>query len=105
MKEKTLLKIAIIGALVGIFVLFIIAESIKIDETSISKISGDDIGKDIKVTGVVKSVFNGEKSAMITITKPEEMQTSRFSRKKRLVFILRWDTTPILEMKPHYQEK
>lgn len=74
MKEKTLLRISIIGALVGVFVLYLISDSIKIDETSISKITDENIGNDVKVTGVVKDVFNGEKSSIITITQPEEMK-------------------------------
>ena len=74
MKEKTLLRISIIGTLIGIFLLYIISENIKIDETSISKIKEEQIGNDVKVEGRVKDVFNGEKISIITITKPEEMK-------------------------------
>lgn len=74
MKEKTLLKISTICALIGVFVLYLISSNIKIDETSISKIEEEQIGKDVKVKGVVKDVFNGEKISIITITQPEEMK-------------------------------
>lgn len=74
MKEKTLLKIAIICAFVGVFLLYLISDSIKMDEKSIEQIENEEIGNDVKVKGVVKDVFNGEKISIITITQPEEMK-------------------------------
>jgi len=74
MKEKTLLKIAIISALLGVFVLYIISESITIDESSISKIENEELGNDVKVKGVVRDVFNGEKISIVTISQQEEMK-------------------------------
>ena len=74
MREKTLLKIAIISALLGVFLLYIISESITIDESSISKIENEEIGNDVKVKGVVRDVFNGEKISIVTISQQEEMK-------------------------------
>ena len=74
MKEKTLLKVAIISALIGVFILYIVSENTTIDETSIGKIEEEQIGNDVKVKGVVKSAFNGKKISIITITQPEEMK-------------------------------
>ncbi len=74
MEEKTLLKVAIISALIGVFILYIVSESITIDESSIGKIENEDIGNDVKVKGVVKDSFSGEKISIITITQPEEMK-------------------------------
>jgi len=74
MKENTLLKIAIICALIGIFVLYIISSNISIDESSIGRIEEEDIGSDVKVKGVVRDIYNGEKISIITITQPEEMK-------------------------------
>ncbi len=74
MKEKTLLKIAVISALAGIFALYLISDNIQLDESSIAKIEEEEIGNDVKVKGIVKDVFNGEKISIITITQPEEMK-------------------------------
>ena len=74
MNEKTLLRISLICALFGVFVLYIISDGINLDEASISGIKGEDAGSDAKLKGVVKSVFNGEKASIITITKPEELK-------------------------------
>ncbi|MEA2036193.1 MAG: OB-fold nucleic acid binding domain-containing protein [Nanoarchaeota archaeon] len=73
MKEKTLLKIAIGCALIGVFVLYIISDSVKIDETSIGKIEEEDIGSDVKVKGRVERLYEGEKVSIITIIQPEDM--------------------------------
>lgn len=74
MKEKTLLKISIMGALIGVFVLYVISENIVIDESSISRIEEEQIGNDVKVKGVVKDVFNGEKLSIITISQPSDIK-------------------------------
>ncbi len=78
MKEKTLLRIAIIGALVGIFLLYVISGSIKLDETSIGRIEEEDIGNDVKVKGMVKDVFNSEKLSIVTISQPEDLKVLLF---------------------------
>jgi len=78
MKEKTLLKIAIISALAGILILYLISDNIEVSKSSIGKIENEDIGSDVKVKGVVKDVFNGEKISIITITQPEEMKIILF---------------------------
>ena len=74
MKEKTLLKISIICAIFGVFVIYLISENVKIDEGSIGNIKEEGIGKDVKLKGVVNSVFNSEKATIITITQPEEIK-------------------------------
>lgn len=74
MKEKTLIAIAIICSLAGVFALYIISESISINESTIEKINNGKIGSNVKLNGVVKDVFSGNKSTIITITKPEEVK-------------------------------
>ena len=69
-----MLKISIIGALIGVVILYIISDNIKLDETSISKIEDDDIGSDVKVMGVVSDVFNSDKVSILTITQPADMK-------------------------------
>jgi len=74
MKEKTLLKIAVVTALAGIFVLYLISDNINLDESLINRIEDEDIGNDVKIKGVVSDVFNGEKVSIITIRQPEDMK-------------------------------
>ena len=74
MKERLLLKIAIICSLAGIFAIYLISENYDLDESSIGSIKEDQIGKDVKLKGVINSIFNGEKATIITITQPEEIK-------------------------------
>ncbi len=78
MNEKTLLKIAIISALAGIFLLYLISDNISIDESSIGKIEEEDIGSDVKVKGRVEDVFNGESISIITISQPSDIKIILF---------------------------
>ena len=78
MNEKTLLKIAIIAALAGVFILYLISDNIVLSESSIGQIEGEEIGSDVKVKGIVDDVYNGEKLSIITITQPESMKVLLF---------------------------
>jgi len=78
MNEKTLLKIAIISALAGVFILYLISDNIVLSESSIGQIEGEEIGSDVKIKGIVDDVYNGEKLSIITITQPESMKVLLF---------------------------
>ena len=49
MKEKTLLRIALICSVVGITLLFFVSKNIEIDEKAIDKINMDNIGEYVKI--------------------------------------------------------
>lgn len=72
------MKISIICALAGIFILYLISDNITVDESSIGKIEEEQIGNDVKVKGIVKDVFNGEKISIITISQPSDMKVILF---------------------------
>ena len=78
MDEKTLLKIAIISALAGVFILYLISDNVVLNESSIGQIEGEEIDRDVKVKGIVDDVYNGEKLSIITITQPESMKVLLF---------------------------
>ena len=78
MNEKTLLKIAIISALTGIFILYLISDNVVLNESSISQIEGEEIGRYVKIKGIVDDVYNGEKLSIITVTQPESMKILLF---------------------------
>ena len=68
MKEKTLLKIALICSVVGIALLYIISENIKIDESTIDKITKGDIGESVKIKGVLSKVSSADNAVFLEIT-------------------------------------
>jgi len=80
MKEKTLLKIALVCSLVGIMVLFFVSDSIEIKEKDISKINLENVGEDIKLTGYVSKVVDLENVMYVEITKPETISVVLFKK-------------------------
>jgi|TARA_B100001971_G_C18144887_1_gene512499 DNA/RNA endonuclease YhcR with UshA esterase domain len=78
MKEKLLLKLALMCSVIGIFVLFLISENVVIEETTLDKIDGVDFGEDVKIMGVVEKVVNAENVIIIDITQPETVSVVLF---------------------------
>ena len=71
MKEKSLFKISLIGAVVGIFVLYIVSLQIGVDEVQISELEGLKDEENVKIMGVVSRVSNQEKVAFIEVAQEE----------------------------------
>lgn len=76
MKEKTLLKIALICSLIGLFTLYIISENLSIEEKTIDKI--DNLGEDIKLKGVVDKVINTENVVIVDVLQPQKISVVLF---------------------------
>lgn len=68
MKEKKLLKIALISSLIGLFILFIFSDNISVSEKAISKIEDEDIGSSVKIIGTVSRVSNSDKVAFLELS-------------------------------------
>ena len=67
MKEKTLLKIALSCSVLGLVMLFFVSDSITISNIDISKIEDEEIGRIVKITGMVTRVTNLEKVMFIEV--------------------------------------
>ena len=67
MKEKTLLKIALICSLVGIVVLFFVSEKISISQVDLDRIDERDIGTDVKIIGRIERATDTEKVMFLEI--------------------------------------
>ena len=89
MREKTLLKIALVISLVGLSILYLISGNIQIKEKSIEKITFDSKDEMVKVRGIVSKIADTEKVTILEITQPTEI----------VVVVLKGnnDTTPIKE--------
>lgn len=68
MKEKLLLKISLISALIGILALFFLSENIKVDEVSIDRLDGLNVGTDVKIKGFVKKITDLDKIAILEVS-------------------------------------
>ncbi|MBW2993092.1 hypothetical protein KY317_00790 [Candidatus Woesearchaeota archaeon] len=79
MKEKTLLKTALICSIAGIIFLFFISEIIEIPEKQINEITEKD--ENVRIKGIVNRITEKEKVAYIEIIQPEEISVVIFKEK------------------------
>ena len=103
MKEKNLLKVALICSLVGIVALYFISENIEIKQKNIEKITLDDINKNVKVKGVVKDLFENEKVMIITIEQPQDMTIVLFKSKNESVGINKGSNIEVIGKVDEYE--
>ena len=71
MKEKTILRVALTCAFVGIFILYLVSESITLDEAVISRIESE--GEMVKLTGTIEDTYYGNKTTMLKLSKSESI--------------------------------
>ena len=82
MKEKTLLKIALICSLLGLLILYLISGSIEIKEKNIEKITLENKDEFVKLRGIVSNVVDTEKVVIMEITQPQEITVVLFKDKE-----------------------
>ena len=73
MKEKTLLKAALIISLLGLVVLYLISDNIKIEEKNLEKITLGNKGEFVKIKGTISNLVNTDKVAILEITQPQKI--------------------------------
>ncbi|MBW2980996.1 hypothetical protein KY360_06280 [Candidatus Woesearchaeota archaeon] len=78
MKEKSLLKVALVCSLVGVTVLFFISEFIEVEERDIDEITIDDLDKNVKIIGTVSKVVDTDKVVIMDITQPQKLKVMLF---------------------------
>ncbi|MAE43094.1 hypothetical protein CMO93_04935 [Candidatus Woesearchaeota archaeon] len=78
MKEKTLLKVALITSLLGLLILYAISDNITISQTNIEKITLDNKDEMVKLKGIVSKVIDTEKVTIINIIQPQEITAVLF---------------------------
>ena len=71
MKENLLLKIALIGSITGLILLFFMSEQIKVDETTLDKLDQLELDTTIKVKGIISRITEFDKMAIIELTEPQ----------------------------------
>ncbi len=78
MKESTLLKIALISAILGTAALYFIAGQIEVNEKSIDKITSDYIQSDVKIIGHVMKISETDKVAYVDVAQPKSISVVVF---------------------------
>jgi DNA/RNA endonuclease YhcR with UshA esterase domain len=82
MEEKTLLKTALISALAGIALLWLISQQMPLEESHIKDITQDNLGADVKITGIVNRVTSMEKILLIELMQPQTITVLLFKENK-----------------------
>ena len=75
MNERNLLKISLIFSLIGIFILFLIAESVDLSYSEIKSIEKDEF---VKLRGIVDKVNQRDKVAFVELIQPESITVVLF---------------------------
>lgn len=82
MKEKSLLKVALVCSLIGVTVLFFISEFIEVEERNIEEITIDDLDKNVKIIGTVSKIVDTDKVVIMDITQPQKLKVMLFKDKE-----------------------
>jgi aspartyl/asparaginyl-tRNA synthetase len=82
MKERTLLKTSLISALAGLALLWLISQQTHLEETPVRDITQDDLGADVKITGIVNRVTSMEKILLVELMQPQTITVLLFKEDK-----------------------
>ncbi|MFC1801035.1 OB-fold nucleic acid binding domain-containing protein [Nanoarchaeota archaeon] len=74
MKEKSLFKISLMGAVLGIFILYIVSLQLGVDEVRINELDEVEDEENVKIRGVISRVSNQDKVAFLEVAQ-EEVET------------------------------
>ena len=105
MKEKTLLKAALIITLVGLAVLYLISGSIEIEETNMEKITLQNKGDFVKIKGTVSNKVDAGKITILDITQPHEITVILIKRDNKTIQINHGNEVEIIGKVDEYNGK
>lgn len=74
MKEKTLFKISLVGAILGVLILYLVSLQGSIEDKTISELNEVEDEDDVKIAGLVKRVTDTEKVIFLELAQ-EEVKT------------------------------
>ena len=105
MKEKTLLKIALICSLLGLLVLYIISGSMEIKEKNIEKITLENKDEFVKLQGIVSNVVDTEKVMIVDLVQPQEITIVMFKNENITADIQQGNEVEVIGKVDEYEGK
>ena len=105
MKEKTLLKLALIVSLSGLLILFLISDNIEIKEKNIEKITIENKDEFVKLRGIVSKVIDTEKVTIMEITQLQQITVVLFENENRTMPIQKGNEIEIFGKVDEYEGK
>jgi|TARA_B100001964_G_C14179906_1_gene575687 DNA/RNA endonuclease YhcR with UshA esterase domain len=105
MKEKTLLKVALICSLLGLLILYLISGNIEIKEKNIEKITLENKDEFVKLRGIVNNVVDTEKVTIMEITQPQQITVVLFKDENKTMPIQQGNEIEIIGKVDEYEGK
>jgi len=105
MKEKNLLKIALITSLLGLSILYLINDNIEIKEKNIEKITIDNKDEFVKLTGIVNRIVDTEKVTIMEITQPQQITVVLFKDENKTMPIQEGNEVEVIGKVDEYEGK
>ena len=105
MKEKTLLKIALVCSLLGLLILYLISSNIEIKEKNIEKITLDNKDEFVKLRGVVSNVVDTEKVVIMEITQPQQITVVMFKDENKAMPVYEGNEIEVIGKVDEYEGK
>lgn len=103
MKEKSLFKISLIGAVIGIVILFLVASEIELSEIQISRIDSVPEEEEVLVRGLVTRVTDRDKVAFLEVAQEEVKEITVVLFKDREIELEQGDYVEIQGSVEDYQ--
>ncbi|MCK4860251.1 MAG: hypothetical protein KAS87_06820 [Candidatus Omnitrophica bacterium] len=103
MKEKTLLKIALICSLLGLLTLYLTSNNIEIKEKNIEKITLENKDEFVKLKGIVSNVIDTEKVTIMEITQPQQITVVLFKNENKTIPIQQGNEVEIIGKVDEYE--
>jgi DNA/RNA endonuclease YhcR with UshA esterase domain len=105
MKEKALLKVALITSLAGLLILYLINGNIDLKEKNIEKITLDNKGDFVKLKGIVNKVVNTENVVIMEIAQSNEITVVFFKNENQEININQNNEVEIFGKVDEYEGK
>ena len=105
MKEKNLLKIALICSLLGLLILYLVSNNIEIKEKNIEKITLDNKDEFVNIKGTISNIVNTEKVNIIKILQPQEITVVLFKNENKTTTIQQGNEIEVIGKVDEYEDK
>ncbi len=80
MNESFLVKLAIIVSVLGITLLYFISGNIEVNDTTIQKITNEEITGSVQIKGQVKEITKSDKVTFLVINQESEIKAIAFDK-------------------------
>jgi RecJ-like exonuclease len=100
-----MLRLVVIYSLIGIAILFLLSDTVQLSQSSIASIEQEELGRDVKIMGTIKSIRQFPSNTIITIMQPEEISIFLYKPDQRGMPLKQGDLVEIIGEIDEYNEQ